>query len=134
MIQAFIVYDIEGRIIRTGVCDASLVDLQAKQGEAVMPGTADATQNYVDVLLQQVMLKPVLPAQADRVSLPADGVSVVTIAPLPVPTEVTILGPILDIVSVTDGRLDLTFDTPGHYRITLSAFPYVNKEIVIDAT
>tara|TARA_R110000782_G_scaffold33535_12_gene80802 strand:+ start:178 stop:564 length:387 start_codon:yes stop_codon:yes gene_type:complete len=60
----YILYDLAGNILRTGICPDNMLALEAKEGERVIEGIAnDATQIVVDGNLQS---KPV-----DKVKLKA---------------------------------------------------------------
>jgi hypothetical protein len=60
----------------------------------------------------------------------ADGKALLAVDGLPANAVVTIHG---TTVEVTDGRLELTFDTPGEYQIKVSAYPYIDYEDTIHA-
>lgn len=66
--KTFIVYDSDGRILRTGTCQDNDFAKQAKAKEFVMEGTAnDVTQKIVDGRVMnrtaEEMPKPTFPAQ-----------------------------------------------------------------------
>lgn len=69
----------------------------------------------------------------------ADGVTEVTYGPS-LPGNCTALvyessGAIPPItIDVTDGTFELATDFPGTYIVTLKAFPYLNKELVLEAS
>lgn len=121
----FIVHDREnGRIVRLGYCADDDFLLQAGEGEIVVEGTADdAKQCVID---GQVVDRPPMPYFLDRDSVPIG--EVVTFSSLPVGVEINVDG---DIVVVNDRILALTFDTTGDYRVRLSLFPYLDKEVMI---
>ncbi len=52
---AFIVYDANGVILRTGVCPSDVFLLQAHDGEFVMEGLADMLTQRVDPTTKQVL-------------------------------------------------------------------------------
>ena len=74
--------------------------------------------------------RPKMSPQTDKEVVAADGVDVVTISGLPTPC-VAEIGE--QTVTVEDGVLELTFDTPGDYLVKLSAHPYVNGEVTVYA-
>jgi hypothetical protein len=121
----FIVYDSStGRIIRLGYCADDDVAVQAQDGEVIMEGTADDSKQMV--LNEQVVDRPALPFYLDRDSVVIGQKA--TFSSLPAGTTVDVDG---DVVVVNDHVLALTFDTPGTYRVRLSLFPYLDREVTI---
>jgi hypothetical protein len=125
-----------GAILRSGSCPDSVVALQGQAGEGVLEvsGLLSATTWYVDLTgAPAIAAREPLPA-FDRLTATANGVDQVTCGPgLPNPTAVIVSGAAVSAFTVTDGTLELTFDTPGAYRVRLEAAAprwLVREEIV----
>jgi len=127
-----VVFDsMSGEILRTGHVHTYMAAMQAQVGETVIEGTANDATQYI--LAGVVTDKPQLALTPDKTTVIADGVDVSTTLSVPNPTNVVITGPANDSFQVTDGSLELTFDTAGTYTVTLSAFPYLDQTIEITA-
>lgn len=127
------VYDAaDGRIKRFGNAPPDHVAIQAGPGEVAIEGSGSDTGHYV--VSGAIVPRPTMPTSIDKTECLADGVDVVTISGVPNPTDVRVSGPASEVMQVTDGALELTFDVPGRYRILLQAFPYLDHEYQIDAT
>lgn len=128
----FVVYDSQGRILRTGTCMAMDLDLQAgADGESVLKAKGDDLREYV----QQGSVVP-RPAFAgfDKTTIQADGVDTAKLADLPEGQVVEVDG---ERLVVEDGVLELTADVPDVYRVVIKdadAFPYQPFEAEIVAT
>jgi hypothetical protein len=101
--------------------------------EAIVGGDGDADTQYVDLSTITVVDKPQLAVTPDKLTATADGIDAVTITGLPTPCDVAFAGLVVDNFQVTDGVLSMTFSAAGTYTLTLSAFPYLLQELVIDA-
>lgn len=70
----FIVYSLSGEILRCGTAPASVFELQAGEGEHVLEGKADPSNDVVDVasgvLVPGGRQQPVVPAPAEPVKPP----------------------------------------------------------------
>lgn len=121
-----------GEILRYGVCPISDFDSQiTSPSEAIIEGTYNDVVNYIDIVTNTPAIKADLPAYIDKVTMSANGIDVVTISSLPNPS-IVILENIFH--EVTDGTFEFTVDTAGEYRITCKAFPYLDKEFIINAS
>ena len=129
---SFCVFNMEGRILRYGLCPTSDMLLQAGAGEFVIEGQANDMLEYVvDGVIHP---RPVMPVQFDNATVPADGMSAVTLTGIPTDAMVRVRGPATDAFTVHDGTLEMTFDAPGSYRIGIEKFPYRDFEALINAT
>jgi hypothetical protein len=82
-----------------------------------------------------VALRPPAPAlTVDRVTVPADGATSVTVAGIPDGAAVTITGPVSSILTHGSGDLELAFPIPGSYAITVEAWPAKVALIGIEAS
>jgi hypothetical protein len=57
----FTVYDSEGRILRSGVCQDEVLTMQAQEGEYVLPVESRDHQHYVDVVTGTLVEIPAQP-------------------------------------------------------------------------
>lgn len=126
----FIVHDADGRILRKGTAPSTMVSIQAGVGEHAIEAVGDDVAQYVSDGV--VTDKPPMPITIDKTTVSADGVDVVTIAGVPV-------GAICKIASmaeavVNDGTIELSFDSIGDFMVTISAFPYLDYEVMVSAT
>lgn len=131
--KSFIVYDTRtGRIKRTGICPIDMMDLQADVSnyEIIMEGEANDAIHYI--LNGVLTMRPENPSTIDKTTMAANGVEITTISNIPNPSTVEILP--IAMYTVTDGTLQFTIDTPGEYKITVRGFPYLNKELTVNAS
>jgi len=60
----YIVYNLQGKILRTGICPDDMFDIQAQKGEYIIEGTANdrlqkiVNGKVVDKLLEEIPSKP----------------------------------------------------------------------------
>lgn len=64
-------------------------------------------------------------------SIPADGETVATVSGIPVGSQAVVSG---QTVTVDDGSMELTFDLPGTYIVSLSHPHYLTDEVILYAT
>lgn len=112
----FSIHDAAGRILRSGFCPDGMEALQAKEGESMVPETADLDKHHV-----------VDGAIAERPANPAILIGA-TLLNLPVPCVVSINGREYDCDEAT---ADLFFTHVGTYEITVSAFPYLDAKFTV---
>ena len=121
--KQYIVFDYKGEILRTGVCQASAVLLQARAGEMSMEGIADDRTEFVDTYnYYQVAKKLAIPVECSKINLAADGVDEVKITNIPNPGAVIVNGFRSEVV---DGVFEFSVDLPGEYEVVVQAFPYL---------
>lgn len=131
---AYTVTDKAGRILKTGHCPDDMVDIQPAADELVFRVDSDELNEYIDVPTGAVIQRPtMLDASPNSATIAADGVQAFSCT-LPVPTTVYVAGGIAENLTVLDGSLSLTFDTPGTYTVRLESFPYKTRTITINAT
>jgi hypothetical protein len=123
-VSFYVVYDPQGRILRSGTCPESMLTIQARSGESVMEVGAVLDDRLWRVDLSGadplIVARPALPA-FDRLAVTANGVDKATCAGLPNPTTVTVSGPATDAWVETDGVVEIAFGAPGAYRVRLDA-------------
>lgn len=128
----FTVFDSAGRILRSGKCQDDCLDLQAGQGESVLPVESDDLAHYVSG--GAVLDRPAMQLVLSVDTVPADGVSEVSLSGVPAGAAVKVLGPVQN-SGVADGSaITLTFAIRGDYEILLSLFPYTDSKVTIHAT
>ena len=114
-------FDAQGRVLGTGGCALSDYRHQLQPGDAgILPQAADPQCDYVDLTGEEIMVRrrPVI------ASLQA----------LPIPATVTVTCVALgtsETYEVTDGAFTY-HDAPGSYRLTVSAWPYLDATFDIE--
>jgi len=110
-----------GEIDHIAVCLDDIVP-PAPPGQAIYLGELNMATDYVDPVTGEPATKTLLGATVDKTSVTADGVDLVTITGLANPTKVRVTGPNGETdYQVTDGTLELSFSTPGTYRVRMFA-------------
>ena len=128
----FIVYnESTGEIVRTGTAPPSMVDMQAQTGEVVIEGEANDLTQYFDIVLGQIVNKPIIPCSIDKLTLTADNIDSITISNLPNPSTVMIMDE--GVWEITDGSFEFTIDTIGEYQITCNSSLYLEVGYTINA-
>lgn len=94
-------------------------------------GAYDGATQYYDMVNLVILNRPIATIAADKLTMTADGVDKVTITGIPNPATCS---EGLNSVSVTDGTLEYTTDTPGQHVLTFTMFPYKPVEVTLDAT
>lgn len=122
-----IVFRLEtGEILRVVLCPDADADKQSGDGESYVFGNADDIRQYIEN--GAITDRPVSAVAVDKHEVPADGVTPVLLqavaGTLTVGTET---------YEIETGEIELTFGTPGEYRIQLEAFPCLPFEAVIHA-
>ena len=105
----FAKYDDSGRVLFTGDVPEAMLALQ---GERVFVGSLDGQTQYVQH--GQAVPRPDNPARQDGLHLHN----------LPVPCSIVING---RSYACNEEHAELEFTYPGSYRITVVAFPYLDK-------
>lgn len=93
------------------------------------------TDDPVDVELdfvegRKVRRRPKMPAKANRTVVPADAMTPVEISKIPPAATLQVEN---QQATVNEGRVELTFDMPGKYRVTLKKFPFLDADQEIEA-
>ncbi|OCP21889.1 MULTISPECIES: hypothetical protein [unclassified Ensifer] len=122
----FTIFDpVTGRIDRTGFCVFADVELQKRQGEGLILGSADDVTQYVldDVITDRPAFS------ISKTQIAADDVDEAVMHGLPDPVVVKI-----DDVEheVAGGSISISSPMPATYRIEIDHWPYLpfNAEIV----
>jgi hypothetical protein len=130
MIKNYVVHDQNGMIVRTGSAPEGMISIQAGTGEYAIEAAGDDLTQYV--VGGAVTDKPAMPVSIDKTTVSADGIDLATISGIPVGALCRVAS-IAEAV-VNDGTIELTFDNPGDYEITIIAFPYLDYTVTINAT
>lgn len=114
------------KIERLNVCPSDMANLQCQGDEAYIEGHYHWDEYYIQD--GQPVLRPDTPATISADVVPADGESAVILQAVAGTLTVG-----RETYEVEAGPVELTFGTPGEYRIQLEAFPYLPFEAVIHA-
>lgn len=123
----YTVYDANGRIRWT--CEQFEPPSELPTGYGFVEGQYGA-EYYFDGT--NTSLRTVGSAVADKTTVTADGVEVVTISGIVPPAMILVTGQ--GKVETEDSTLELTFDTPGTYKVTVNQVPHFIQEFTINAT
>ena len=139
---SYYMYDTNGIIVTTGACTEEEYSLQVQPGSSVTiaQGVADMNTEFVDIQGSgELSKKPVLPYTAHATQVLADGIDPLLIV---VPDNLNIQVVICPVIEnnsekitdvITDGTLELSFDTPGEYSIQLIHPAYLPVEFTVEA-
>jgi len=127
-----VIFDATGKIERVVDCPDSMATRQVKSGESIIPGVANDNTQYV--VAGVITDKPPMTTAINTTTVPADGVTPITITGAPIPCNFEVTGPANYFGSDPDGTLQLTFNLAGTYTVKLEAFPYLPMEYTINAT
>jgi len=114
----FIVCGPLGQILRTGSAPGHMILAQARDGEFAFAGTADQLANNVNLTTGELSLK----VKMEPV------VTGTVLSNLPNPTRVMTEG---HEFTVTDGALDLQYDAPGTFDVTLQSPIHLDTTIQV---
>ena len=114
------------QIVRMTTCPPELAAVQCREGEDYIEGHYRWDEYYIQE--GQPILRPENPAVISADVIPADGESAVILHAVAGTLTVG-----RERYEVEAGEIELTFDTPGEYRIRLEAFPCLPFEAVIHA-
>jgi hypothetical protein len=124
-----IIYDQDGRILRSVSAPDDQLIQQAGLGESVLLGVGNDLTQYV--FQGEIIDRPVFPLAVSKTALLADGIDAVEITSIPANTSV-----VVDSIThvVTDGSLTVTATQTGEMKLTFSKFPYIDREVILNAT
>jgi len=139
--KSIVVYNvITGEITSVRDVPESMMSIQAQEGQSYLElGDYKLSDefdvrmdDYVDTTMgvSRIVCKPEITSSFDKVVIQADDVDTATINDLPDDCQVTIEG---DTYTVTDNTFELTVPLPGIYTITIEKFPFIPKEVQIEA-
>lgn len=126
---SFAHYDTNGRILFTGHVPEDMVILQR---EPYWVGEADKSLHYIKN--GERLDRPIVGYTISGTEVKADNTDKITVLGVLAETHVSIQGPYsIEGTTEEDGAIYFSFTTPGRYVVTLTNFPYQDKEIVIHA-
>ena len=125
------VYNQQGRIDSIYSGPDFEADLQAQGGLEVVPIADDLDDVTAYISGGDVQLKQPMSLNTTSTSLIADGTDEVIISGIP--SDVQVEWPDGQIDTVTDGEIRFSVDLPGTYTFQLTAVPYLDQEITIEA-
>jgi hypothetical protein len=130
--KQYIVFNTQGEITRTGVCQDHLLSQQAGPGEQSIEGVARDTLHYIDATYPPtVHEKTEMQAVIDKTEILSDGADEATISNLPVPCTLFVNG---EKYQVEDGEFSLSTEIPGTYAIECRSVTTLAKTFSIEAT
>jgi hypothetical protein len=123
------IYNSSGVILRTVCCPEVDAENQLQIGESYVEGYGRDDLNYIKD--GKIAERPEMDITVDKTSVTANETDKVVIDKLPEGTKAVIQN---QEHTITDNKLELTFSDAGTYTIKLSCWPYLDKEITINAT
>ena len=130
--REFTVYDTSGRVTNLIGTDPECVELYLIDGRKYVEGLYSGDRYYFPE--ETLTERPTFTPAATPVSIPADGVSTVTISGFPADATLTISGPINETWAETETTTELTVDLPGSYKVRIENWPYQDAEVTFNAT
>jgi len=115
--------------MRIITCPANMIDLQLASGEDYIEGTVD-DDSLVYIVNGSIQNRPYQQTTLSNTLVIANGIDYVVLQSLPITCAVSVKE---TAYNVTDGVLEVSFDTVGTYRITITAFPYLDKTFTVEA-
>lgn len=94
----------------------------------------DASYDKHYVLDQQLADRPTWTPIVSSDSIPADGVTAITVSGIPAPVKVDLFGPASDSWSGAAGDVSVAVGLSGDYTLLIDAFPYQLVEVKFNAT
>lgn len=126
-----------GRILSVIQCPDSMISLNIKSGQAYIEGYFNDYLYYFDTALDEVKLKPEMPASANKETIAANGTEEVVITlPTTEPngTAISVHVSINDSTyEVSDGELIFTSDIANTFHIECRAVNYLPVTITVEA-
>jgi len=123
-------YNIDGKILQTVSCPAFLRDAQVQTGELIIDGDCDTRNDYIKD--GKITKRPAMSTVIDKTTITADTSDKATITKVPKGTKVIIAG--VDQGTCDDGTVEIKADFKGSYKVKLVCWPYLDKEIIVDAS
>ena len=125
----FIVYDIDGVILRTGYAPDSMVSIQAGL-DFVIEGIADDLLDFVEPFTAVVTPKTTRGLSISKLTMDADGVDSVIISGLKIPSVVRINKRSYDTAETT---FEFSVKLPGDLDIEVSAIRHLPETFLVVA-
>lgn len=123
-----LIYNEEGRILRSVDCPADQAEGQVEEGEFYRRGVADDEKHYI--LDGRIVLRPTIECVLDTSRIETL-TGVATLSGLPVPCTLYIDR---EAYPITEDFVEITLDQVKRYQLRVTdCFPYLDKELTIDA-
>jgi hypothetical protein len=128
----YTVFKQDGSIQRSGMCTKECLELQADQGESVLSISGNDARHWVSD--GKLVDRPLMVVTASVDTIVADGLSEVQLEGIPIGAIIKVTGPVT-MEGVADSTfVELSFAIPGQYIVVISKFPYIDAQVVINAT
>jgi hypothetical protein len=109
------------------------LELNKREGYAYFEGEAYSRTQYISG--GEIVDRPVFVPVADKQTISADGVDVITITGLPTgSTDIKLVGPVFDQWTDTEYTVELTVNMQGSYTISFEHWPYQDAEVTFNAS
>ena len=125
------IYNSEGRILLVYSGPGFEAEQQAQNGLQVLPIADDLDDVTAYISGGDVQPKQPMSLITTNTPLIADGTDEVIISGIP--SDVQVEWPDGQVDTVTDGEIRFSVDFPGTYTFQLTAVPYLDQEITIEA-
>jgi hypothetical protein len=132
--------DVSGRILAVATFDAgSFRDVDRKVYERegfdtiVVEENIEFSRKDIYVKDGAIAERPTFTTTISSETIPADGVSMVTISGFPADSSLKISGPIEDTWDETGTTSSITVNLPGTYRVVIQKWPYQYAEVTFNA-
>ena len=117
-----------GKIKRLISCPEYMAESQCGDGEGFLVEWYDSILYYIHN--GEATLCPTQETTLSHTFALANGIDEVVLQYLPIPCTVTVANAVYE---VDDGTLEISFDTPGEYQVTVTSFPYLDKTFTVEA-
>jgi hypothetical protein len=135
--KAFTRYStVDGYIQSIGICQDSVYDEETVPGFATILGQGNQVTQYVDLVTEELTDKPAGTIDADKSTVAADGVEIVTLSGFDIGdiVHMALDGVPVNLFVYAAEYEELTFDVTGLYTFYVDARTKLPAEINIDAT
>ena len=123
------IYDVSSGVINRIVsCPDNLINSQCLENESFILGAFNDENYYINQ--DNAIMKPIQDTTLSNTSVLANEIDAVVLQHLPIPCTVTVANAVYE---VDDGTLEISFDTPGEYQVTVTSFPYLDKTFTVEA-
>jgi hypothetical protein len=119
---------VTGEIKKQVSCPSLLINHQLGPEQAFIPGLFSDITYYIKN--EEAVTRPTQTTTLSNTSVLANEIDAVVLQHLPIPCTVTVANAVYE---VDDGTLEISFDTPGEYQVTVTSFPYLDKTFTVEA-
>jgi len=115
---------ITGEITCTGkFTEGNILDQLNTSYEGVIEGASNINTDYVDTFTKEILPKPVITAEPNKLTILADNTDLFRITGLPMPCLITVTN--VGEYTVNDGEFGFVTSLKGVYTVTVDVFPYI---------